>query len=161
MSACLTIESDLAHLSTIQTVLTQLIESGVPLVISGLRLLKRKAGTALPKPSNPPKQYARSSGATIDLTKESQSDEFKVPALKRKTCHLDDDEEDFADDESDLDPDTDDDDSDLEVLDDEELHPLLGGPSAAGPSELMEVDGNVVPQSFPVPSVMSSPSPFN
>lgn len=144
MSACLTVESELAHLSKIQKTLTSLIASGVPLQISGLKLLKRKPTAAatnlLSQRHTSVKHYPSDS---LPSTSDFESKQKPIPlpptTLKRKTCHPDDDEEATSDDESDLDPDqeSDDDDSDVEVLDAEELQPLaLNESSDAGPSAM-------------------------
>jgi len=150
MSACLTVESELAHLSTIQKALTQLTASGVPLQISGLKLSKQKLNVAatnrLSKPHTSAKHYP---SASLPSTKSIANDsDSKTPlsllptSLKRKTCHPDDDEEATSDDESDLDPDQDSDDDEFELLEDaEELLPLGSNvPSDAAPSA-MDADG--------------------
>jgi len=153
MSACLTVATELAHLSTIQKALTGLIESGVPLQISGLRLAPKSVRKHLPL-TQPTKHIQSSPNATASVgkrsylptTETSQSEEdakqFLPPrSLKRKTCHPDDDsDEATSDDESDPDLDLDSDDDDMEVLEDaDELRPLgLSVPSAAAPSAPMD-----------------------
>lgn len=151
MSACLTVATDLAHLSTIQQALTGLIESGVPLQISGLRLVKRSANPRLPS-TQPTKRQgslpnvianvgAKSYLPTTETTLSEEDDKQPLlpTKLKRKTCHPDESEQSSEDE---LDPDTDesDDDSDVEVLESAaELQPLgLSARSAAAPSVPMD-----------------------
>lgn len=149
MSACLTVESELAHLSTIQQALTRLTESGVPLQISGLKLSRKKpVQAAINQLSKRPTSVKHYPSVSLQSTSEIASD-FKEPnplpptTLKRKTCHLDDDlDEESSDDESDPDLDLDTDDDELEVLDDaEELVPLLGESSVAKDSAPDDANG--------------------
>lgn len=134
MSACLTVTSDLAQLSTIHRALTQLIESGVQLQISGLRISKgnNRASAPIKSPRTAKSGRLSTAAGSSSLNAINLTNPATPPPLKRKFEEPCPEDDLTSDDESDLEDDSDDSGSDLEELH-EELVPLAAsnGVSAA------------------------------